>query len=133
MENVFVFNKTLVDEANLESRFFKDIEFLEKIIENYKLTCQTCTQELRKSFANHDQDQFTNSIHKLIGSTMIFINNKAKVLELREFESQIREHGLTQVTIFKLTEIEVFHQSLIDHLEEIAHKWKFKRNLECVS
>jgi hypothetical protein len=133
MENVFIFSKTLVDETNLESRFFKDFEFLEKIIENYKLTCQTCNQELKKSFAEHDQTQFANAIHKLIGSTMIFINNKSKVLELREFESQIREQGLNQITIFKLTEIEVFHQHLVDHLTEIAHKWKSKRNLECVS
>ncbi len=126
---VYSFSSDYIESERLEERFFMDYEFLEKITENFEDTCRMCIQEFHVAMKENDNLLFANTLHKLIGSILIFVTNKEVILNFRALEIKIRNQGLSCIDDDIIDQIESFNESLIYELILIINKWRNKRNL----
>lgn len=113
----------LLDTQKLESRFFRDADFLNEMLSNYIITSKNCIEEIEIAEKNKNPMMLANSTHKLLGSTLNFSSGYITRL-LEDIELQAREHGKIIINDEDIIKLKEMIENLQQEIGKLATSWK---------
>lgn len=116
-----------LDVKKLETRFFKDPDFLSEMLSNYIMTAKNCLEEMELAEKNQNVGILANSAHKLLGSTLNFSSGYITHF-LEDIEIQARDQSKIIITAQDIQHLKSLIESLQIQISEVANDWRSHPN-----
>lgn len=116
-----------LDVKKLETRFFKDPDFLSEMLSNYIMTAKNCLEEMELAEKNQNVGILANSAHKLLGSTLNFSSGYITHF-LEDIEIQARDQSKIIITDQDIQHLKSLIESLQIQISEVANDWRSHPN-----
>lgn len=116
-----------LDVKKLETRFFKDPDFLSEMLSNYIITAKNCLEEMELAEKNQNVGILANSAHKLLGSTLNFSSGYITHF-LEDIEIQARDQSKIIITFQDIQHLKTLIESLQNQISEVANNWRNNPN-----
>lgn len=116
-----------LDVKKLETRFFKDPDFLSEMLSNYIITAKNCLEEMELAEKNQNVGILANSAHKLLGSTLNFSSGYITHF-LEDVEIQARDQSKIIISYQDIQHLKTLIESLQNQISEVANNWRNNPN-----